>query len=138
MNMNIKWCLLSYSLHERWFRNKVKLYSEKFLTSMTSYFNHNQWLFILMAFFISYYFLFFLNIRIQYDVFIWFSSNFWNFRDTQKRKIGMKDSPTHKNVLKLIFPPLPTPSLLLYLSTAANNNVMYKGIGNNSRRFEFR
>ena len=56
MNMNIKWCLLSYSLPERWFRNKAKLYSEKFLTSMTSYFNHHQWLFILMAF--SYFLLF--------------------------------------------------------------------------------
>ena len=57
MNTKIKWRFLRYILPERWFRNKAKLYSEKFLISMTPYFNYHQWLFILMAF--SYFLLFF-------------------------------------------------------------------------------
>ena len=78
----------------------------KFLTSMTLNFNHHQRLSVLVAFsyFSVFCLFFFFNIRIQYDVFIRFSSIFWNFHDICKRKIGKKGSLKHMNVLKLIFP----------------------------------
>ena len=58
MDMKIKRPLLPYSLPERWFRKKAELHSEVF--------NIKAFLFLFL--------LFFLNIRIQYDLFIQFSS----------------------------------------------------------------